>query len=153
MVSDNYLKENFKLEIIGGSILDCENLDLLIKHLGLSNYIKTSPWVSRKIAAEKLSRSKIGLLLNTSKNKHSYFHTSPLKYFEYLMSGLTVVAVDFPSHRTLPMNENIIFFESNNKNEFINALKKVNDSFYLTKSERYSISLNYRVEKLINFIF
>ena len=151
--SDNYLKENFKLEIIGGSILDCENLDLLIKHLGLSNYIKTSPWVSRKIAAEKLSRSKIGLLLNTSKNKHSYFHTSPLKYFEYLMSGLTVVAVDFPSHRTLPMNENIIFFESNNKNEFINALKKVNDSFYLTKSERYSISLNYRVEKLINFIF
>ena len=49
-----------------------------------------------------LKESEIGLLINSSKNKHSVKFTSPLKYFEYLAADLKIVAVDFESHRELP---------------------------------------------------
>ena len=38
--------------------------------------------------------------------------TSPLKYFEYIASGLKVVAIDNPTHRNLPYQDKIEFFSS-----------------------------------------
>ena len=46
--SDNNLKENYSLEIIGGSTQDSDNLRNIINELKLSNSIKVSPWVDRK---------------------------------------------------------------------------------------------------------
>ena len=121
--SDNNLRENYSLEIIGGSLQDSDNLNI-IDELKLSKILKLLPWVDRKIRSQKLSEATFGLLINTPDNDHSYLYASPLKYFEYLYSGLSVVAVDFPSHRTLPINEKkISFFENGNKESFINSLK------------------------------
>ena len=151
--SDADLKKDYTLEIIGGSTQDCDNLNNIINELKLSNSIKASPWVDRKVAAKKLSEATFGLLINTSDNDHSYLYTSPLKYFEYLYSGLYVIAVDFPSHRTLPFNEKVSFFENGNKESFINSLKNSKKSESLSKDQLYITSLNWRAEKLINFIF
>ena len=151
--SNAYLKENYTLEIIGGSIQDCDNLKNIINELELSNSIKASPWVDRKVAAKKLSKATFGLLINTSDNDHSYLYTSPLKYFEYLYSGLYVIAVDFPSHRTLPINEKVSFFENGNKESFINSLKNSKRNEPLSKDQLHITSLNWRAEKLIKFIF
>ena len=58
-----------------------------------------------------LSKAKVGLLINND-SKHAELYSSPLKYFEYLASGLNVVATDLKTHRNLPFNENIIFYDS-----------------------------------------
>ena len=146
-------KENYILEIIGGSTHDSDNLKNTINELKLSNSIKVSPWIDRKLAAKKLSEATFGLLINTPNNDHSYLYTSPLKYFEYLYSGLSVVAVDFPSHRTLPINEKISFFENGNKESFINSLKNSKNNKPLSEDEKHLITLARRAEQLIKYIF
>ena len=151
--SDSYLKENYTLEIIGGSIQDCYDLEKIVNKLKLSNHIKVSPWVDREKAAKKLSEATHGLLINSPGNDHSYLYTSPLKYFEYLYAELSVIAVDFPSHRSLPVNEKISYFKNGNKKEFINSLKNSKNIKPLSKKEKYLISLDRRTEQLIEYIF
>ena len=151
--TDNYLKENYKLEIIGGSAKDCGILNDVIDKLQLTNNIKASPWISREEAAKKLSEAMFGLMINTPDNDHSYLYTSPLKYFEYLHSGLSIIAVDYPSHRSLPLNEKISFFEDGNKIDFINSLKVSRDNKPLSEKEQLLTSLENRAEQLIEYIF
>lgn len=151
--TDNYLKENYKLEIIGGSAKDCGILNDVIDKLQLTNNIKASPWISREEAAKKLSEAMFGLMINTPDNDHSYLYTSPLKYFEYLHSGLSIIAVDYPSHRSLPLNEKISFFEDGNKIDFINSLKISRDNKPLSEKEQFLTSLENRAEQLIEYIF
>ena len=147
------MKENYKLEIIGGSAKDCGILNDVIDKLQLTNNIKASPRISREEAAKKLSEAMFGLMINTPDNDHSYLYTSPLKYFEYLHSGLSIIAVDYPSHRSLPLNEKISFFEDGNKIDFINSLKVSKDSKTLSDKEKFLTSLENRAEKLIELIF
>lgn len=151
--SDSDLRGNYTLEIIGGSKQDSDDLKNKINKLKLSNNIKVSPWIDRKLAAKKLSEATFGLLINTPHNDHSYLYTSPLKYFEYLYSGLSVVAVDFPSHRTLPINEKISFFENGNKESFINSLKNSKNTKPLSEDEKHLITLDRRAKQLIKYIF
>ena len=151
--SDKYLKENYTLEIIGGTEKDSENLKNTIKKLNISDYIKVSPWIGREESAKKLSEATIGLLINSPDNNHSYLYTSPLKYFEYLLSELSIIAVDFPSHRSLPFNEKIAFFKNENKEGFINSLKLLKSSKPLSEGEKYTISLESRAKNLIDFIY
>jgi len=150
---DDYLKENFTLEIVGGSIKETNDLKEKVDKLGLNKIINIQPWVGRKEALLILSKSKYGLLLNNQKNNHSYLYTSPLKYFEYLYFGLSVLAVDFPSHKLLPFNERIIFFENGNKDDFIKKLKSTKFPIPLSDQEKYSISLENRAKKITNYIF
>ena len=151
--SDNHLRENYTLEIVGGSAEECKILNDIISKLQLTNSIKASPWIGRDEATKKLSEAMFGLLINTPDNDHSYLYTSPLKYFEYLHSGLSIIAVDYPSHRSLPLNEKISFFEDGNKSDFINSLKISKDNKPLSEKEQYLTSLDSRAEKLIEFIF
>ena len=151
--SDNYLRENYTLEIVGGSSEDCKILNDIINKLQLTNNIKASPWINREEAATILSNAMFGLLINTPDNDHSYLYTSPLKYFEYLHSGLSIIAVDYPSHQSLPLNEKISFFEDGNKSDFINSLKVAKDNKTLSDKEKFLTSLENRAEKLIELIF
>ena len=151
--SDNYLRENYTLEIVGGSSEDCKILNDIINKLQLTNNIKASPWINREEAAKTLSKAMFGLLINTPDNDHSYLYTSPLKYFEYLHSGLSIIAVDYPSHRSLPLNEKISFFEDGNKSDFINSLKVSKANKTLSDKEKFLTSLENRAEELIELIF
>tara|TARA_B100001769_G_C22052919_1_gene565981 strand:- start:43 stop:1149 length:1107 start_codon:yes stop_codon:yes gene_type:complete len=151
--SDSYLKENYTLDIIGGTDQDSKNLKDTINKLNVSSYIKVSPWINREEAAKKLSVASIGLLINSPDNDHSYLYTSPLKYFEYLLSELSIIAVDFPSHRSLPFNEKIVFFANGNKEYFINSLKMSKSVQPLSEDKKYTVSLESRAKNLINFIY
>ena len=90
-------------------------------------------------------------MINDNKDEHSYLHSSPLKYFEYLASNLKVVAPDFPAHRELPYSENIIFFNHDNLESFSNALEQslVEELKYIDLD---TISLDYRIKKILEFI-
>ena len=113
--------------------------------------IKFTGRVNHVAAIEEMLSSRIGILINTSKDSHSYLHTSPLKYFEYLASELKVVAVDFPSHRALPFSENISFFTENDTESFIKAIENT-DKLELVSFKNYSkYSLDSRIQTLIEF--
>ena len=75
-----------------------------------------------------------------------------MKYFEYLFAEVKVVAVDFPSHRSLPFSENISFFSENNEESFIDAINKASKTNALKKKDLESISMESRVMEILSLI-
>ena len=108
--------------------------------------------LSRSETISELRNSNFGLLLNSDEDKHSISHTSPLKYFEYLYAGLGVIAVDYPSHRSLPYSKNIRFFTNKNSKSFIDTLQDKSNESMLKKDDLESISLENRAKKIITFL-
>ena len=149
--NSEFLQKN-NLTIVGGPQKEAEKLFNKINDLGLSGSLKITGRLDRSAISNIYQNSKIGILINSSNNIHSYEFTSPLKYFEYLYTGLIVVGVDFPSHRALPRSDEIIFFEENNLISFELAIKKaLNLSLGDLKSDE-TITLEYRAKKIINLI-
>jgi hypothetical protein len=139
----------YSLYIVGASEDEYSLLLKSIKKLGLSEKIKVKKWLNRKQSIMEIQKSSIGILINSNNNLHSTKYTSPLKYFEYLFAGLSIVAVDFKAHRILPYSENINFFDLNNKNEFIEAILS---STKKTKIDKGKITLDFRSKEIIKFI-
>jgi glycosyltransferase involved in cell wall biosynthesis len=150
---DKEINETYTLEIVGGNKKEVKQLNELIEKLNLSSVVTIHSWVGRKEAIKKLEESSIGLLVNSNTNSHSKFYTSPLKYFEYIYAKLKIVAVDFPSHRALPLADHISFFNENDKESFINSLNNLRDIEEISKNDLSSITLDSRAKKLIDFIF
>jgi len=138
--------KKYQLNIIGGPEIVVKKIRETLKKNNVSN-IELTGRLGRKDVVEELLSSSVGLLINSS-DKHSKFFTSPLKYFEYLAARLKVVAIDFPSHKILPNQENIYFF-SDNKDSLIKA---VTDAFSadFKNVNKENISLNRRVQKIIS---
>ena len=89
--------------------------------------------------------------INSSSNEHSTKYTSPLKYFEYIHGGLKVLAVDFESHRVLPFSDYIKFFKENDEESFVDQLISIDNKF-LVEKDLYTISLENRIVKILNFL-
>ena len=144
------LKE-YKLIVLGGTKKDVIELNAYIKKLKIIN-VELLGRVSRVKMANYMKNSEVGLLINSGNNDHSLKYTSPLKYFEYLYSGLKVVAVDFPSHRSLPFAKKINFFKENDSISFIESIKKASvvDSVKITELE--DITLEKRAKKIYLFM-
>ena len=151
--SDNQLNKNFTLEIVGGNKSEINEIENLIQKLNLGSVVQIHGWLNRQEAIKKIEYSNIGLLVNSNLNTHSTYYTSPLKYFEYLFGKLKVLAVDFPSHRALPFNENISFFNENNKNSFIQAIESLEQISTLSAAELSTLTLDQRAKKIIKFIY
>ena len=101
---------------------------------------------------ESILTSCVGVLINTSSNRHSTHHTSPLKFFEYLRSGLNVVAVDFPSHRNLPFSEQIYFFKERDSEGLIRAILKASEEALNTYGDLDKHSYEERTNAILQFI-
>tara|TARA_Y100000768_G_scaffold227239_1_gene171545 strand:+ start:221 stop:1324 length:1104 start_codon:yes stop_codon:yes gene_type:complete len=143
------LFKSFQFHIIGGpddyvnelkkSFQDIDNCEIYFYgHL------------NRVEVAKILNSAHIGILVNNS-TIHSDRHTSPLKYFEYLGSGLNIVATNVESHKILPYSENINFFDLDNQNTFKEAI--INASNENKKEKNFELSKltnQYRTDKLIN---
>jgi len=151
-IKNSKFLQNQKLSIIGGPTEEADKLRDKIKKLGLHNTIKVTGKVNRSLIGELSQSAEIGILINSSLNKHSFKYTSPLKYFEYLYAGLKIVAVDFPSHRVLPRNNEINFFDENDNLSFENAVKNALGARFSDDLLREEISLDTRVKKILNMI-
>ena len=141
----------FNLKVIGGPSSEGNEYKELAKKKNIKN-IKFLGRLSRSETLFEMQNANIGLLINSSESKHSLRHTSPLKYFEYLRARLQIVAVDFPSHRKLPFNENIIFFKEADKEMFIQKLYELKDIKSLEKIEYEEFSYSTRIEKIEKII-
>ncbi|MDC1070738.1 glycosyltransferase [Acidimicrobiia bacterium] len=141
----------FNLKVIGGPSSKSNKYKELVKKKNIKN-IKFLGHLPRSETLFEMQQAKIGLLINSSESKHSLRHTSPLKYFEYLRAKLQIVAVDFPSHRELPFNENIIFFDEDNKEMFIQKLYELKDIEPFENTEYEEFSYSSRIKKIEKII-
>lgn len=146
------LDDNYTLKIIGAEKSEKKELIELSKSLGIENRVIILERVRYSDVARYLSSSSIGILINSSSNEHSTSYTSPLKYFEYLAAGLKVLAVDFPSHRSLPFSQYIEFYTEENIQSFVNAVKNIENMKTISKSELSYISLEKRASEINKFI-
>ena len=78
-------------------------------------------------------------------------HTSPLKYYEYLAAKLKVVAINFDAHRDLPFSDNINFFDSGNKQQFIDSILNTNNLININPESIQKYSYRARTKQLIAF--
>ena len=137
--------KDYQLNIVGGPDTEAMKIRKLLSEKNISN-IKVIGRLNRKEVVQELLSSSVGLLINAP-DKHSKYFTSPLKYFEYLAANLRVVAVDFPSHRLLPNQENIFYFD-NNEDSLIKAVKEACSSDF-KEIDLKEISLDNRAKKII----
>ena len=151
MMYDQFPEEvNFK--IIGGPHKEVNRLKDYVDSLNLNNRVEILGRLDRQSTISHLSDSNVGLLINSERDKHSTYHTSPLKYFEYLYAGVNVVAIDYPSHQSLPLGDKINFFRKGDHKSFIDAINKSLDQKTLTKKELEGITLNNRADTIISFL-
>ncbi len=146
--NEEKLYESYNLEIVGGNLEEIKELESLINNLKITNHVTLHGYLQRKSAIDIISGCSIGLLINSDENQHSTEYTSPLKYFEYLYGGLFVIASDYPSHRSLPFNKMISFFNLKDKNSLSNALRnlpKINSE----KNYLNEITVDKRAKKII----
>ena len=146
------IPNNLKLKIIGWPTKEVEELREFVNSLNLNHCVEILDRLDRKLTIAQIEESSIGLLINSSNNLHSYKHTSPLKYFEYLYGELNILAVDFPSHKSLPFSDNITFFNENDEQGFLKALLEINKKKIIPRNELNDITLQKRVDKLLTFI-
>ena len=142
---------NFRFKIIGASNEEIITINKSLSSVENRENIKVLGRLDRKATIKEIKKAEIGLLINSDTNDHSTKYTSPLKYFEYLAADLKVLAVDFDSHRKLPLSENIIFFKDNDFKSFELALDKISNYKHKNISSDKKISLDSRVKNIIDF--
>tara|TARA_B100002019_G_scaffold104047_3_gene89550 strand:- start:5645 stop:6751 length:1107 start_codon:yes stop_codon:yes gene_type:complete len=146
---DSLSNKNLKFIIISSKN---ENLDEF-KHLFQKNNPTIEIEIFYELSQEKvgqiLSTSSVGLLIN-NKSKHSEFYSSPLKYFEYLASGLNVVATNLDSHKNLPFQNKIIFYDYDDVVSFQDAIIQSIKLDTSVENDIYLYSMENRVKKIIN---
>ena len=145
------LSNSYKLKIIGGPDKVAQKLNETFKNFSLNLDIEITGRLKIKDALENIAKAEIGIMINSSKNKHSLHYTSPLKYYEYLASELKIIAVDFPAHRNLPYSENILFFQEDNLTTLIDCFNNAESKKNITLNKE-EISLNKRAKEILNFI-
>ena len=150
--SNSKFLQDHKLSIIGGPDLEAKKLKVRIEELNLQDSITVTGRLGRSEIGKVYANSNIGILINSSSNQHSYKYTSPLKYFEYIYMGLKVVGVDFPSHRALPRNSEISFFQENDVSSFEAAVKQALEKNQPVDIDKEDLSLNTRAKKIIGLL-
>ena len=137
-----------ELHIYGGP----EDYALKIKDQYKNQNVFIHGHIKRKQLSQVLSSSHIGIMCNTE-SMHAERHTSPVKYFEYLGSGLTVVATNSLAHKQLPFQEQIYYFDLESKDSFLSALEKALKQRVENKPVNIeSLTLENRMKKLVKFI-
>lgn len=72
-----------------------------------------------------LKAANVLLLPNSATEKISERYTSPLKLFEYMASGVPIVASDLPSIREILNNTNAVLVESDNPSVLAKSIKNI----------------------------
>ncbi len=121
--------------------------------------IKIIPFEKREMIPIYLKAADALILPNKSGSAISERYTSPLKLFEYMASGVPIVASDLPSIREVLNEENCLFFQANNSESLAEKIKSLFSDEKLTSQisrQAYLDVKQYawseRAKKIINFI-
>ena len=142
-LSDNLNKYDIKLVVVAN---DIENLS---QFTNINNdEIDFHSNLKRTEISNLFQECSVGLLIN-NESQHAEKYTSPLKYFEYISSGLNVVATENESHKKLPFDEKLFYFDRKDESTFIDAVLKAFDTKTTIPQDLDVYSMSNRVKKII----
>ena len=106
-----------------------------------------------------LKSADVLVIPNTGREDISRLYTSPMKLFEYMASGVPIVASDLPSIREILDEGSAVFFEPDDSESLTGAIKKVFANSSLScklptkaKDDSKKYSWENRASGIINFI-
>ncbi len=70
-----------------------------------------------------LCAADIVLVLGTKRNDYSYFHTSPMKFFEYMASKRPIIASRTPANKEIVTDEDVLMYEPDDVKDFIKKIR------------------------------
>jgi len=121
---------NANVILLGGTTEDFDALREYVKETKAEN-VFLHPFVPQREALNWLVSADVLVLPNTATEHRSASYTTPLKMFEYMASGVPVVASDIPSFRTyLHDQKNALLCPADKPNdlaESVNTLLKDRD--------------------------
>ena len=144
--------------IVGGTAKDVEKYKRIIEAKGLSNVQLLGHKQKRDIPAY-LRASDVLVIPNVPISKESSEYTSPIKLFEYMASGVPIVASDLPSMRAIVSEHEVSFVTPNDAKALAQAIQEtirahaeaeVRSTLARSLVERFSWSS--RAEAILNFL-
>lgn len=116
-----YLDENHFLVLVGG---EPGELAAIKEKYGSKNIILAGRRAHKEIPLY-LKAADVLVLPNKKGNDNSEKYTSPLKLFEYMASGVPIVASDLPSIREILNGGNAVLVEPDSSEKLAEGVKKV----------------------------
>ncbi len=156
-LSAKRLPQGVEVIIVGGTEKDIKNFKE--KYGDISN-IRVLGIKPHSDIPLYLKSADVLVLPNSAKDDISRLYTSPLKLFEYMASGVPIVASDIPSLREVLNNNNAVFFIPDNVESLADATQDLlGDTEKQTRLSRRGLSdmmqysWNVRAKHLISFIY
>jgi len=141
---------------VGGDKKDVTRYSLLVAGYSNVRFVEFQP---HKEIPGWLKSADVLVLPNSAKEKISKFYTSPMKLFEYMASGVPIVASNLPSIREILNEENSVLVEPDNPDALTEGIKKVLQNSELAvkiSRQAYQDVQNHtwkkRAQKILNFI-
>ena len=122
------LPSKYKILIIGGKKKEkIDNLNKILKENGILDRITITGWINKKELNNYLKRIKIGLL-PLVENFFNCYITSPLKIYDFMSSGVPIIASDIPTINEFICDEkNGYFFDWESREHLKYILKQIED--------------------------
>jgi glycosyltransferase involved in cell wall biosynthesis len=121
----DYLRQQLDLEfiLVGGTSDDIKKYKNVSESLGLSNITFLGYQEKDKIPFY-MKAADVLLLTNIPITKESEFYTSPIKMFEYMASGTSIIASDLPSVKEVLDAETAYMFKAGDSLALSNAIRE-----------------------------
>lgn len=149
-----------KIVLVGGTPEDKERIDKMIKSKNLKNIFLHS-FVPHLEALKYIKSADILVLPNTAKEERSAKYTTPIKMFEYMASGVPIVASRIESFQSyLEDKKNSVLFEPDNPQDLAEKIRLLMSDNSLAQNlvmqslaQAKDYSWKNRAEKILNFIY
>jgi glycosyltransferase involved in cell wall biosynthesis len=136
---------NASLFIVGGNEKNVDKYRKYIASLGASGTIHLTGHVSQREVFRYLKAADIGIVTQQESDIRSRKYTSPLKLFEYLLSGLIVVATKVPSIMEVANKEpRILGYNPNDPDSLKSTLETATKEHQSLQTESFAQQYSYQ---------
>ncbi|MBI2120118.1 MAG: glycosyltransferase family 4 protein [Parcubacteria group bacterium] len=152
-------KKGILFVIIGGDEGEQKEFTSKMKEEGIKNMFSCGNKPKREIP-KYLQSADILLLPNSAKSEESVKYTSPIKMFEYLASGVPVVASNLPSLKEVLNEKNSLLVEPDSPQALADGIEKLLNDTTLSetlarqaKADVQKYTWDEYARKILNFIY